>query len=163
MTILETGSLASHFTLLGLDGREYSLPASLDGKPALLVFFKTTYATCDLTFPYLNRLRQSHRDGWQLWAISQDTADKARPYATRHGLTYPVLLDAPAFTASRLYDPPATPTLFLVAANGRIDYTTYGFAKDDVNEIERRLAEQLGENSQPLAPENDGNPRFKPG
>ena len=38
--MLKAGALASHFTLLGLDGRDYSLPGDLAGKPALLAFFR---------------------------------------------------------------------------------------------------------------------------
>ncbi|HLB27112.1 MAG TPA: TlpA disulfide reductase family protein, partial [Dehalococcoidia bacterium] len=112
---LEVGALASHFALLGIDGQEYSLPQSLDGRPAVLVFFKTTCATCDLAFPYINQLPEAYpANGWRLWAISQDPPDRSAEYARGYGISYPVLLDAPAFVVSRLYDPPATPTLFLV-------------------------------------------------
>jgi peroxiredoxin len=163
MAILEAGALASHFTLLGLDGREYSLPRSLEGKPALLVFFKTSCATCDLTFPYLNQLHVAYPDGWRLWAISQDVPDRSSEYARRFGISYPVLIDAPEYAASRLYDPPATPTLFLVGPDGRVEYATHGFSKDDVNEISGLLAGHLGAEAVVIAPEKDGNPPFKPG
>lgn len=161
--ILETGALASHFTLLGTDGREYNLPASLGGEPVVLVFFKTTCATCDLAFPYLNRLRAAYPDGWRLWAISQDMADRTAPYARQHGIDCPVLLDAPAFAASRLYDPPATPTVFLVGRSGRVEFSTYGFSKDDVNEVARRIAAATGGEPQVIAAAGDGKPDFKPG
>jgi peroxiredoxin len=163
MTILEAGALASHFTLLGLDGREYSLPGSLGGKPAVLAFFKTSCATCDLAFPYLNRLREAYPEGWELWAVSQDVPDRSAEYARRFRIDYPVLVDAPEFVASRLYDPPATPTLFLAGPDGRIEYTTHGFAKEDLNEISARIAAHLGAEPLTIAPEKDGNPPFKPG
>lgn len=161
--ILETGALASHFTLLGTDGREYNLPESLDGEPAVLVFFKTACPTCDLMFPYLNRLRAAYPEGWRLWAISQDAAHRAAPYARDHGIDYPVLLDAPEFTASRLYDPPATPTVFVVGRSGRVEFSTYGFSKDDVNEVARRIASSIGAGPQMIAESGDGRPDFKPG
>jgi peroxiredoxin len=161
--ILETGALASHFTLLAIDGREYNLPRDLEGRPALLVFFKTTCSTCDLTFPYLNRLRAAYPEGWQLWAVSQDVADRALPYADRMDIAYPVVIDAPAYEASKLYDPPATPTMFLIGPNGRIEFTTYGFSKEDVNELARRIAAHLGAESKIVAPAGDGHPDFKPG
>lgn len=161
--ILETGALASHFTLLGIDGREYDLPRDVAGRPAVLVFFKTTCATCDLAFPYLNGLRAAHPEGWHLWAISQDGADRALPYARQAEIDYPVLIDAPAYYASRLYDPPATPTVFLVGPSGRVEFSTYGFSKDDINEIARRIARHLGAEPRVVAPENDGRPDFKPG
>jgi peroxiredoxin len=163
MSILEVGALASHFTLLGLDGREYSLPSGLEGRPAVLVFCKTTCGTCDLAFPYINRLREEYPEGWDLWAISQDPPDKSSDYARKYGLTYPVLIDAPEFAASKLYDPPATPTIFVIGPDGRVEYTTHGFVKDDVNEVSSRIAHYAGRDPVVIAPENDGNPAFKPG
>ena len=161
--ILEVGDLASHFALLGTDGREYALPRSLNGQPALLIFFKTTCATCDLTFPYVNRLRETYPDGWHLWAISQDAPDKSIVYARRLGVRYPVLLDAPDYAVSRLYDPPATPTFFLVDGGGRVAYSTHGFAKDDINQIARLIAGYVGADPQIIARADDGKPAFKPG
>ncbi len=161
--ILETGALASHFTLLALDGREYSVPRNLDGRPAVIVFFKTSCATCDLAFPYLNRLRERYPEGWHLWAISQDGADRTGPYARGAGIEYPVLIDAPEYYASKLYDPPATPTVFLVGPDGRVEFSTYGFAKADVNELASRIAGHLGLTPVVIAPTEDGRPDFKPG
>ena len=160
---LEVGALASHFTLLGIDGREYFLPRSTEGQPAVLVFFKTTCGTCDLAFPYINRLPEAYHEGWHLWAISQDPPDRSAKYAERQGIGYPVLLDAPAYAVSRLYDPPATPTLFLVDRRGRVAYTTAGFSKDDLNELSRLLAMEIGAEPAVIARAGDGKPDFKPG
>jgi peroxiredoxin len=161
--ILETGALASHFTLLALDGREYGLPRDLAGRPAVLIFFKTTCPTCDLAFPYLNRLRETYPEGWRLWAISQDAADRVGPYAREAGIDYPVLIDAPEYLASKLYDPPATPTVFLVGPDGRVEFSTYGFAKTDLNELAARVAKHVGADPVVIAPQGDGRPDFKPG
>ncbi len=161
--MLEAGSLASHFSLLATDGREYAIPRDMRGRPALLVFFKTTCATCDLAFPYLKRLTEAYPEGWELWAIAQDPPAAAAAYATRHGASYPVLIDAPAYAVSRLYDPAATPAFFLVAPDGRVEYATYGFAKDDLNEMSRRIAGHLSAEPRTIAPTDDGNPAFKPG
>jgi peroxiredoxin len=161
--ILETGALASHFTLLALDGREYGLPRDLAGRPAVLIFFKTTCPTCDLLFPYLNRLRQTYPEGWELWAISQDVAHRSGPYARGAGIDYPVLIDAPEYLASKLYDPPATPTVFLVGPDGRVEFSTYGFAKTDLNELAARVGKHTGMEPVVIAPQGDGRPDFKPG
>jgi peroxiredoxin len=161
--LLDTGALAPHFTLLGIDGREYSLPKDTAGQPAVLVFFKTTCATCDVAFPYINRLRHEYLDGWALWAIAQDSAAAAGAYAQKHRIDYPVLIDAPDYAVSRLYDPPATPTLFLADARGRTVYATHGFAKDDLNQLSSLVAERIGAQPVLIAPANDGRPPFKPG
>jgi len=161
--MLETGALAPHFALLGIDGREYSIPKDTGGAPAVLVFFKSTCATCDLAFPYINRLHVSYPEGWQLWAIAQDPPEAAAEYAKRLQINYPVLIDAPAYAVSRLYDPAATPTLFLVNDRGRVEYATYGFSKDDFNHLAGLLAASIGETAVEIAPPNDGLPAFKPG
>lgn len=161
--MLETGALAPHFTLLGIDGLEYTLPKSLAGRPAVLVFFKTTCGTCDLAFPYINRLRDAYSGSWQLWAIAQDPPGAAAEYARKHGISYPVLIDAPEYAASRLYDPSATPTLFLSDGAGRVVYSTHGFSKDDLNELAALLARMLDAEPVIIAPANDGKPPFKPG
>jgi len=161
--LLETGALAPHFTLLGIDGQEYSLPNDTAGSPALLLFFKTTCGTCDVAFPYINRLRKTYPNGWSLWAIAQDAPAAASEYARTQGIDYPVLIDAPDYTASRLYDPPATPTLFLTDARGRMAYATHGFSKDDMNELAALVARSTGAEPAVIAPADDGRPAFKPG
>ena len=161
--MLETGALAPHFTLLGIDGKEYSLPRDGDAQPILLVFFKTTCGTCDTAFPYVNRLRETYPEGWHLWAIAQDALREATQYARSQGIDYPVLIDAPDYHVSRLYDPAATPSLFLNNASGRTAFATYGFAKDDLNQLAALIADLVGEEPVIVAPENDGKPAFKPG
>lgn len=161
--MLETGALAPHFTLLGIDGRDYSLPASAGGKPTVIVFFKTTCGTCDVAFPYVNKLRDTYPEGWHLWAIAQDTPREAADYARTHGIAYPVLIDAPDYTVSRLYDPPATPTIFFNDSRGRMVYATHGFSKEDINELAARIAGAIEAEPVIIALADDGRPDFKPG
>lgn len=160
---LEPGAIAPPFTLTATDGNRYAYPPDAAGQPLLLVFFKTTCETCDIAFPYLNRLRETYPRGWALWAIAQDPPPAAAAYAARHGITYPILVDAPSYEASRTYDPPATPTLFLVAPDGAIAYTTHGFAKDDINHLARLISAYVGADPVTVAPADDGRPAFRPG
>ncbi|HVP06091.1 MAG TPA: TlpA disulfide reductase family protein [Dehalococcoidia bacterium] len=163
MTMIAPGALAPHFTLLGLDGREYSLPDGTAGEPLLIVFFRVSCNTCDLAFPYINRLQAAYPGGWRLWTISQDDPERTRTYRDRFGIAAPVLMDAPALTVSLLYDPPSTPALFLVGPDGRVDFVLEGFDKTDLNEISRRIAEYVGAATVEVAPADDGNPAMKPG
>lgn len=161
---LEVGDRAPDFSLTATDGSVYSLSRALETGPLVLVFFKSTCATCDLAFPYINRLAEAYPDGrWQLWAIAQDGEEATRDYARRHGIPYPVLPDVPDYPVSRQYDPPATPTLFLVEADRRIAYATHGFSKDDLNELSDLLARRLGMEPRVIAPKGDGQPDFRPG
>ncbi len=160
---LEPGALAPHFTLLGLDGREYSLPGDRGDEPLLLAFFRVKCATCDVAYPYLNRLKNAHPDGWQLWSVCQDDPERAAEYTRRFALAHPVLLDGARLEVSRLYDPPSTPALYLIGRDGRIDFTSEGFAKDDLNELGRRIAALVGSEAVEMAVADDGNPALKPG
>ncbi len=163
MTMIQPGALAPHFTLLGVNGREYSLPADSAGQPLLIVFFRVSCNTCDLAFPYINRLQAEYFGGWQLWTVSQDDLGRTRAYCERFDINAPALLDAPALDVSVLYDPPSTPCLFLIDEGGRVDFVLEGFDKTDLNEISRRIASLIGETPVEIATENDGNPSMKPG
>jgi peroxiredoxin len=168
MTTIRAGALAPHFTLLGLDGREYSLPASSAGQPLLLVFFRVSCNTCDVAFPYINRMRAAYLDvpgghDWHLWTISQDDLKRSDAYSQKFEIAAPVLIDAPALDVSILYDPPSTPSLFLIDPEGRVDFVLEGFDKTDLNEISRRIAAFIGASAVEIAPDSDGNPAMKPG
>lgn len=161
---LEVGARAPEFALTGIDGRSYSLAKALDAGPLALVFFKSTCGTCDLTFPYLNRLAQAYPDRrWRMWAIGQDPPDAAREYAQRFSVKYPVLTDGDGYPVSQAYDPPATPTIFLVDRDGTISHASHGFSKADLNDLSTAIAGRLGVTARLIAQKHDGNPDFKPG
>lgn len=163
MTI-EVGTRAPDFTLRGIDGHTYALSNALKRGPVVLVFFKTTCGTCDLAVPYINRLRDAHPgDGWSLWALAQDPPAEASRYASTFGMAYPVLPDFDGYAVSKAYDPPATPTLFLIDRSGDVVQETAGFSKTDLNSLAAALAERLAAEPAVIAPAGDGNPDLKPG
>lgn len=162
--MLEVGERAPAFRLSDLDGREHALDQALASGPALLVFWKSDCATCDLIFPYLGNLAEAYgQDGWRLWAVSQDDVEAARAFAQKHRTRFDVLVDGEGWPVSRAFDPDATPTLFLVGADGVIEQTSVGFSKADLNEVSRRLAESLETAPVDVAPADDGGPDFRPG
>ncbi len=163
MTI-DVGASAPDFSLEGVDGETYALADALGRGPVLLAFFKTTCGTCDLAFPYINRLRESYPgDRWSLWAIAQDPPAEASRYASAYDMSYPVLPDADGYAVSKAYDPPATPTLFLIDRAGQVIQETAGFSKEELNSLSAALAERIGAEPVVIATAGDGNPDFKPG
>ncbi len=163
MTV-EVGTRAPTFSLKGIDGQSYTLAAALAHGPVLLMFIKTTCGTCDLAFPYINRLKESYpNDGWSLWVVAQDTPQDAGRYAAANGITYPVLPDGDGYTVSKAYDPPATPTIFLIDRAGQIAQQSAGFHKAELNSLSAGLANWLGVKPAVIAATDDGNPAFKPG
>lgn len=160
------GAQAPDFTLSGIDGEQYSLSAALERGPLLAVFIQTACPICDLIMPYLNRLAEAYGSrGWQLWVISQNDQEASQRYAQRFGASFPLVVDDPAdgWTVSRAYDPPATPTVFLIGSDGRVQFSGEGFSKADLNAVAEGIAGHLGVQSAVVAESNDGNPDFRPG
>jgi peroxiredoxin len=165
MAMLSVGAQAPDFTLSGIDGKQYSLAAALERGPLLAVFIQTACPICDLTMPYLNRLAQAYGGGYQLWVISQNDQQASQRYAQRFQPDFPLLVDDPADgrIVSRAYDPPATPTLFLIGPGGRLEFSGQGFSKADLNAAAERIAAHLGAQPAVVAERDDGNPDFRPG
>ena len=162
---LPEGSQAPDFALTGIDGKEYHLSQALKQGPLLAVFIKTTCPACDLVMPYLKRLTEAYRpDNWHLWVVSQNFTESSRDYARRFDVSFPIVVDQPEeWAVSHVWDPPATPTLFLIDADGRVEAVTWGFSKDDLNQMSARIARHLGEPPRLVAQKDDGNPDFRPG
>jgi peroxiredoxin len=162
--MIGVGERAPDFELPGLDGLTYALhEADADG-PVLLAIWRSTCGTCRLAAPYLSRLADAYENlGWTFWAIAQDDAAAARAFVQQYGFTPTVLVDGPALAVSRAYDPETTPTLWLVEPGKGVTLVSEGFSKEDLNEISRRVAGYVGAEHVEVAPDGDGNPRFKPG
>lgn len=86
----------SDFTLRDTTGQAHTL-SQHRGEVVLLVFFS---ACCSGSIEEMVAVQRLHQElgsqGLTVLAISLDdarSASKVRPYAKRHGLTYPVLLD----------------------------------------------------------------------
>lgn len=162
--MVEAGDRAPDFSLTGTDGETYRLSEALARGPALLVFFKSTCGTCDLAYPYINRLAASYPgDRWSLWSIAQDPPEAAGAYARGHDVETPVLPDADGYAVSKLYDPPATPTLYLIDGEGKVAEKSWGFSKSELNALSSALAGMLAEEATVVAEAGDGNPEMKPG
>ncbi len=162
--MLAAGDQAPPFELPDLQGRTRRLVDSLERGSVLVVFWKSGCETCDVAFPYLQRLTDVYStERWELLAVSQEGARESGDYAREQGLSFPVLIDGDGWPESKQYDPEATPTLFLIAPDGAIQMTSVGFHKQELNEIAGRLAQYVGEPATAIASEGDGNPPFKPG
>jgi peroxiredoxin len=155
---------APDFTLPGLDGRQYSLREVRDAGPVLLVFWQAGCGACKMVAPYLTRLHESYEHiGWTFWTIAQDGPDEARRFVRERGFRPAVLVDGPALEVSDLYDPPATPTFYLIEPGAGVTLEADGFDKQALNDISRRVAGYTGSGYVEIAPADDGNPPFKPG
>jgi peroxiredoxin len=162
--MLVAGDSGPEFVLPDVSGQPRSVSEALAGGPVVLAFLKADCATCQLTFPYLERLRQAYPGNtWQIWGICQHPARAAAWFAKTTGVTFPLLIDGEGFPVSCAYDPAATPTVYLLDGKGTVRATYVGFAKRDLNLLAGQVAELLGAEAVIIAPPDDGKPSFRPG
>jgi peroxiredoxin len=81
------------FTLTDLRGRDWNLK-SLRGKVVLVNFWATWCPPCRKEMPDLNGLYGRFKDqGFVILAISDEDADKVKPFIAERKINYPILLD----------------------------------------------------------------------
>ena len=124
--LLKAGSSVSDFRLRLLDGgglsagadqlcgAEATLRDLIAKGPALLAFFKVSCPVCQLTLPFLERIRSSGR--LPIFAVSQNDAEDTRTFQHRFSVALPTLLDSEkdGFPVSNAFGIASVPTLFLV-------------------------------------------------
>jgi hypothetical protein len=109
-------------------------------------------------------LHQTYENpGWTFWTIAQDGPGDAREFAEKYAFRPTVLVDGPTLEVSDLYDPPATPTMYLIEPGLGVTLMADGFDKEALNDVSRRIAGYTGAPYAEIAPPNDGQPAFKPG
>jgi len=160
MNMLQIDEPAPAFSLPDIDGNSQQFGV---GKPTLLVFFETDCPTCRLTFPYLNKLAKAiNPDSAEIIAVSQDNEKATREFVRQMQVGFPVLMDGD-LSVSRLYDPLAVPTLFLIDAAGKVAATQIAFDKNELNAIAAKLCRMSGREPIVIAKAFDGAPQSKPG
>ncbi len=156
--MLSPGAPAPDVQLPDLEGHHWTLTEALKSGPVLLAFFKISCPTCQLTFPFLQKLADSAA-AWapRVIAISQDDAADTRKFQKRFGVSMPTLIDVPrAWPASNAYQITSVPSLFLVETDGTISLAADGF--------NRAALEKMGErfHVEPFS-ETDYVPDLRPG
>jgi peroxiredoxin len=154
--MLATGSQAPDIHLPDLNGLNWTLAKALKNGPVALAFFKVSCPTCQMTFPFLQRLAEAS-PSTLLIAISQDDVAATREFHDRFGISLPTLLDTPrTYPASNSYQITSVPSLFLVEPNGKISLSIEGFNKSAIE----KLGERFG--ASPFH-ETDQVPALRPG
>ncbi len=135
-----------------------SLASLLSEGPVVLAFFEISCPTCQVAFPFLERLHASGHTGLQFIGVSQDNPVLTRQFASHFGVTFPLLLDTAveAYTVSNSYGLTHVPSTFVVETDGAITHSWIGFSKADFE----RLAERAGA---PVFQPGERVPEWKPG
>lgn len=164
MEALPAGTPAPAFSLKDTEGKSYALAEALQQGPVLLAFFKGSCPVCQFAFPFLERLHQGvhGKDSVRVWGISQDDARDTRDFSRDYGCTFPLLLDESGYPVSNAYGLTNVPTLFLVKPDGRIQVSSVGFDRKDIETAADEFGKHTG---QPIPVFQPGEPipDYKPG
>jgi peroxiredoxin len=164
MAALPAGKSAPAFSLKKTDGSQVSLADALKKGPVLAAFFKVNCPTCHFTFPFLERVYETYGDEkFTLLGISQNDAEDTREFCQEFGIKFPMLLDEHGYPASNDYGLTNVPTLFLISEEGKIQQTTVGFVKADLEKLAANAARAAGKPSTPLFKPGEVIPDSKPG
>ena len=139
--MLAAGKSAPDVSLEDLAGGRWSLADALKKGPVLLAFFKISCPTCQLTFPFLQRLADGGGKGApQLVAVSQDDAAGTAQFHKRFNLSMRTAIDKPrTYPASNAYGISHVPSLFLIEPDGRISVAVEGFSKAHLEKLGERF------------------------
>jgi peroxiredoxin len=166
MPALEAGVAAPEIRLPLLDGREFSLTQAQKRGPVVLGFFKVNCPVCQLAFPYLERIYKAYGSNGKFTfiGVSQNDAADTKNFNREYGITFPTLLDdLKKYPASNAYRLTNVPTIFLVSPEGEVEFSSVGWSKQDMEELNRRLAEISSIASVRLFKPGEQVPDYKPG
>jgi peroxiredoxin len=143
MPALIAGKAAPQVLLSDMRGKQFSLRDALQHGPVVLAFFKVTCPVCQYAMPFLERIHRAHSGKAQVIGVSQHPRKETQLFLREYGITMPVLLDDPEhYPASNAFHLTNVPTVFLVAPGGKIEVSSVGWDRKEVERINRRVAEE---------------------
>jgi peroxiredoxin len=142
MAALAAGTKAPAIALSAIDGGRFSLHEALKHGPVLVAFFKVSCPVCQYTFPFLDRIHKNY--GAQkitIVGVSQNDRRDTAAFLKEYGITFPTLLDDPnGYAVSNAYGLATVPTMFLIGQDGRIEVSSVGWVRSEIEDINGRLA-----------------------
>ena len=109
----------ANFSLTDLQGKTWTLK-DLHGKVVLVNFWATWCPPCRSEMPDLDALYKQYKDqGFVVLAISDEEADKVRPYIDEFHFSYPILLD-PGRRVNEAYNIEGIPKSFVYDREGKL-------------------------------------------
>jgi peroxiredoxin len=164
MAALPAGKIAPTFSLQNGSGQKMVLAEALKKGPVLAAFFKVSCPVCQYTFPFLERMHETYGDSkFTILGISQNDAAETREFCREYGVKFPVLIDEDGYPVSNQYGLTNVPTVFLISPDGKIQESSVGFAKADLEKIAAEAARATGKSAVPLFKPDEVVPDFKPG
>lgn len=164
MTKVLAGHHAPGFALKGMNGRPFSLADALQKGPAVVAFFKISCPVCQFTFPFLERMHKAYgQAGVSFWGISQDDARDTKEFCAEYGVSFPTLVDGDGYPVSNQYGLTTVPTIFLIAPDDKVQVSSVGFSRADLEKISAELGRHLGKKPAAVFLPDEVIPDSKPG
>jgi len=154
---LPNGAKAQEFALTSTTGQPVILSELIKRGPVVVAFFKVSCPTCQYAFPYFERLSQVHKpEAVSFVGISQNDLRDTEAFMKQYGVTFPVAIDdSRHYVVSNAYKLTNVTTAYLVDREGKIQVSSVGWARKDIEEINLKLAM--------MDPAQKPHPIFKPG
>ncbi|PYX97663.1 MAG: hypothetical protein DMG64_17255 [Acidobacteria bacterium] len=154
---LPTGVKAQEFALTSTTGKPVVLSELMKRGPAVLAFFKVSCPTCQYAFPYFERMSQLHKpEAVSFIGISQDSLADTQAFMKKYGISFTVAIDdSQRYIVSNAYKLTNVPTAYLVDRDGKIQVSSVGWARKDIEDINLKLSM--------MDPAQQQHPIFKPG
>ena len=152
MPAIAAGTTAPDFSLPVLEGKTFNLKEALAQGPVVLAFFKVSCPTCQYALPFLERIFKAHGNGNVTFAgVSQNKPRDTAAFLKQYGVSFPVLLDdIDSYPVSNAYGLTNVPTIFWIAPDGEVEVSSVGWVKQDIDEINRRAARAVGQDTIPV-------------
>ena len=165
MAALEAGVTAPDFSLNGMNGEKISLVEARKKGPVLAAFFKISCPVCQYAFPFLERIFRAYAKGpVTLVGVSQNDKQQTAGFAREYGITFPLLLDDPrTYPASNAYGLTNVPTIFLISPEGKVEFSSVGWSKRDLEDLNASLAQASGVAPAQIFKPGEHVDEFKPG
>jgi len=164
MTKIVPGNVAPGFSLKSIEGKDFALGSALQRGPVVLAFFKVSCPVCKFTFPFLERIFKKYGGGdVNFVAVSQDNVSASRDFAHEFGVTCPVLIDEAGYPVSNAYHLTSVPTFFLINPDGKVQVSSAGFGKAELEAIADALADRRNITRSPVFQADEAIPAYRPG
>ncbi len=137
------GNLAPDFTLANLAGESVTLGdfTADGGQPVVLNFWATWCPPCRVEMPYFERVSAKYEGRAAVLGVNQaESAETISEFATRNGLTYPLLVDRD-MKVNNLYGVLNLPTTIFIDKNGVVKEVLVGTISQAV--LEDRIEQLL--------------------
>ena len=166
MPALQADTQAPEVSLSSIDGKPFTLSSARAKGPVVLAFFKISCPVCQFALPYLQRIFKAHESSGKMTivGISQDSAADTQAFTKKYGITFPVLLDElRRYPASNAYRLTNVPSIFMVSPDGRIELSSVGWSRAEMQQLNERLAQADGAAPALLFSPGEQVPEYKPG